>query len=359
LNYLAKLSLNVQKTLDLLTDSLLDNYLSNTVQLSCATTQQLKETAGLLSILTSFLFKYRHLILYVTFVKRDYGFLFDKYAPSISFIKRASRDQFTSMTFLECLFSCKYFAFYAEELLPLTKVLCLFTGITFVTPQDPKTIVDISEIIINKFINHLSQNIEDLGGPDINSPCNAYFVHYNMARTFTFIWSNILQNYNEGEFVKYFKKSILQVANKIASFVRFSPKIYSEFLKLSDGFDAIFSSHLNHYYQKCKTKATLTEETINQFKSDHYKQLLISTENVKPQEEITFQSMSLNSETTNWLSDTEECPIIRKGRNFFYIASSYSVIRKNLEDPSTRSNNKFFILTQDSNHESNCHRKSR
>jgi len=213
-------------------------------------TKKLRETNGLVKILSILVNKYKHFILYLNWQKRDFRDLILKYADKIPILKNNNIEDFQAITFLDCLFKIKFFTFSFQDPLLLVLTLTRSTGVVFVHLEESgQKIVDVSYLACNKFINYFENYLEEIFNQTEKTSTwsfEIYLTLYNITISFTAIWTDFSLNQTE-EIRKEFTPILLKFLNKILYYLGELNSDYFDALHSLNQIENILGEHLKNY----------------------------------------------------------------------------------------------------------------
>jgi len=294
------MSFSTQNILETLALCLVENHLYNLqhLQEESIVSESFRPTSTILTILTMILENYQHLTVYLFFKRLDFSPIFSSYSR-ISFLQDMNKEDLTSITLWECLVKLKYFCFHAQDMLIFGKALMKYTGITFINPFNPQTMLDLSYVITKEMINTLCLELsrESKQNNNVLLSMGGYVLTDNVTCLLLEIAKQFKANVKHNEEIqKDLLKLFKQVILNLSANLKYGPK------------DPQHYDHINKFldeYLELKNSSFLAnnqfkKEDILTLKSEKYREFLSEEEFNKGltyQEKIVYNVDSLQTKT--------------------------------------------------------------
>lgn len=276
---------DAKRLLKIVTEVIIYNFLSNLSKLTKSDDSDVKstgkglyrETSSLITALLSLLQKHRHLAIYLFFLRSDYSSLVKGCQHKTPLLSDMDCTSLRSVTFFECLFLLKYFSIHGQDLILLVKSLGLPTGTLFISRKDPTTRLDISQVMINRILQMMIQELKN----NVQKPSKSILEYtekhrllYSITSTFSYAWTSIIKLCSRRNFEDHYKDTYFNLLKQIIrSFKILACYNYHVFDGWWKALNILVKQLENHYQTQISLMST-NEKSIGLYKNDRYSDFL-------------------------------------------------------------------------------------
>jgi len=219
----------------------------------------------LISILAQ---KFSYIAAYISFFKDDYTHIIDK-------------QEFKSITFLECLFQLKFFRYNGHSFLLLLKPLISSIGIIFRDPESPDTLIDVSTIVTLKCMELIREEVKTLANQkDPLSSVERYLISKFSIAALGYINFVIQQRPLSRKFklLDHTENLLNDMLKSILQSLKFlfrNPSVQPSLLE--DILSGLYTNFFDSRYLRLCGEISLNPTRIDALKYDHYQEFLTNS----------------------------------------------------------------------------------